>query len=73
MPLKMDPDPDLNPDLDLDPPIFVFDLQDADKKLPVIFKKNLYCFLLFKVHLHHLSKIKSQKDSRKSRLFLLFC
>ncbi len=33
----MDPDPDADPALDLDPAIFVIDLQDANKKL---FKKG---------------------------------
>jgi hypothetical protein len=49
----MDPDPD--------PAIFVIDLQDASKKL--IFQHNFFCLLLFEgtVHLHHFSKIKSQK------------
>jgi len=39
--------------MDPDPAIFVIDLQDA----------SAYYFL--KVHLHHFSKIKSQKESQK--------
>jgi hypothetical protein len=58
----MDPDPDS--DADPDPAIFVTDLQDANKKL--IKKKNSAYYFL-KVHLHHFSKIKSQKMS-KSRI-----
>jgi hypothetical protein len=46
----MDPDPD--------PAIFVIDLQDANKKL-------LSAYYLLKVHLHHFSKIKSQKEVTK--------
>jgi len=42
-------------DPDPDPAIFVIDLQDANKKL-----KKVFHFL--KVHLHHSSKIKSQKE-----------
>jgi uncharacterized membrane protein YiaA len=37
-------------------PVFVIDLQDANKKLSF----SAYYFL--KVHLHHFSKIKSQKE-----------
>ncbi len=54
----MDPDPD--------PAIFVIDLQDASKKL-------IFCHAIFsadyflRVHLHHFSKIKSQKESQISR------
>ncbi len=44
--------------LDPDPAIFIIDLQHAGKKL--IF--SAYYFL--KVHLHHFSKIKSQKESQ---------
>ncbi len=46
---------------DPDLAIFVIDLQDANKKL---FFKNV-CLLLFKVHLHYFSKIKSLKKSQK--------
>jgi hypothetical protein len=45
----------MDPDLDPDPAIFIIDLQDANKKLI-----SAYYFL--KVHLHHFSKIKSQKE-----------
>jgi hypothetical protein len=33
----MDPDSDPNPDADPDPALFIIDLQDANKKLPVMF------------------------------------
>jgi hypothetical protein len=46
----------MDPDSDPDPAIFVTDLQDASKKL--IF--SAYYFL--KLHLHHFSKIKEQKE-----------
>jgi hypothetical protein len=46
--------------MDPDPAIFVIDIQDASKKL---IKKSVYNFL--KVHLHHFSKIKSQKEVTK--------
>ncbi len=49
----VDPDPD--------PAIFVIDLQDASKKL-ILHNFSAYYFL--KVHLHHFSKIKSQKESQ---------
>jgi hypothetical protein len=49
-------------DPDLDPAIFVIDLQDASKKL--IFKHNFSAYYFLKVHLHHFSKIKSQKESQ---------
>ncbi len=44
---------------------FIIDLQDANKKL-MFFKKFFY-LLLFEgtVHLHHFSKIKSQKEFTK--------
>jgi hypothetical protein len=48
----------MDPDLDPDPAIFVINLQDANKKL-----FSAYYFL--KVHLHHFSKIKSQKEVTK--------
>jgi hypothetical protein len=41
--------------MDPDTAIFVIDLQDANKKL----KKKVF---LFDGHLHHFSKIKSQKE-----------
>jgi hypothetical protein len=46
---------------DPDPAIFVIDLQDASKKLNFNTIFSAYYFL--KVHLHHFSKIKSQKGS----------
>jgi hypothetical protein len=61
-----DPDPDLQihaSDLDPDPAIFVLDLQNAIKKLS--FLPKFFCLLLFEgtfTHLHHFSKIKSQKE-----------
>ena len=51
--------------LDPDPAIFVIDLQDASKKL--IFKTIFSAYYFLKVHLHHISKIKSQKESQNSR------
>jgi hypothetical protein len=53
----MDPDPDLA--------IFVIDLQDASKKL--IFNIIFSAYYFLKVHLHHFSKIKSQKESQTRR------
>jgi hypothetical protein len=58
----MDPDPD--------PAIFVIDLKDANKKLKFLKSYSAYYFL--KEHLHHFSKIKSQKEVKESRFFLLF-
>jgi len=49
----MDPDPD--------PSIFVTDLQDASKKL--IFNTIFSAYDFLKLHLHHFSKIKIQKES----------
>jgi hypothetical protein len=47
--------------MDPDPAIFVIDLQDASKELiNTIFS----AFYFLKVHLHHFSKIKSQKESQ---------
>jgi hypothetical protein len=53
----MDPDPD--------PATFVIDLQDACKKL--IFNTIFSAYYFLKVHLHHFSKIKSQKESQNRR------
>ncbi len=53
----MDPDPDTA--------IFVIDLQDASKKL--IFNTIFSAYYFLKVHLHHFSKIKSQKESQNRR------
>jgi hypothetical protein len=47
----------------LDPAVFVIDLQDASKKL--IFNTIFSAYYFLKVHLHHFSKIKSQKGSQK--------
>jgi hypothetical protein len=47
----MDLDPD--PDADLDPAIFVSDLQDVNK--------NFFAYYFLKIHLHHFSK-KPQKS-----------
>ncbi len=46
--------------LDPDPAIFVIDLQDISKKL--IFEHNFSAYYFLKLHLHHFSKIKSQKE-----------
>ena len=48
--------------MDPDPAIFVIDLQDASKKL--IFNTIFSAYYFLKVHLHHFSKIKSQKESQ---------
>ncbi len=53
----IDPDPD--------PAIFVIDLQDASKKQ--IFNRIISAYYVLKVHLHHFSKIKSQKESQNRR------
>jgi hypothetical protein len=50
-------------DPDADPAIFVIDLQDANKKL--ILKKSFSTYYFLKAHLHHFSKIKSQKEVTK--------
>jgi hypothetical protein len=59
----MDPDPDS--DSDPDPSIFVIDLQDANKQQ--FLKKSFHAFNFLKVLLHHLSKIKSQKEVTKQK------
>jgi hypothetical protein len=53
----VDPDPD--------PAIFVIGLQDVSKKL--IINKNFFAYYFLKVHLHHFSKIKCQKESQNRR------
>jgi hypothetical protein len=53
----------MDPDADPDPAIFVIDLQDANKKTNLL--KKVVFLLLFKVHLHHFSEIKSQKEVTK--------
>jgi hypothetical protein len=52
----MDPDAGA----DLDPAIFVSDLQDVNKKL--IFSKSFFAYYFLKVHLHQFSKIKSYEE-----------
>ncbi len=52
--------------LDPDLAIFVIDLQDASKKQ--IFYTFFSAYYLLKLHLHHFSKIKSQKKSPYSRI-----
>ncbi len=59
--------------MDPDPAVFVIDLQDASKKL--IFNTIFSAYYFLKVHFHHFSKIKSQKESQNRRnpgFFLLF-
>ncbi len=51
--------------LDPGPAIFVNDLQDVSKKL--IFNTIFSAYYFLKVHLHHFSKIKSQKEPQNSR------
>ena len=58
----MDPDPDSDPVPDAYPDPSI-DLQDANKKL--MFKKKVFCILLFEGTLHHFSKLKSQKEVTK--------
>jgi hypothetical protein len=53
----MDPDSDL--DAELDPAIFVSDLQDINKKIFLLIR------VLFEVHLHHFSTIKTHKEVTK--------
>jgi hypothetical protein len=53
----------MDPDADRDPAILIIDRQDANKKL--IFKKSFSAYHFLKVHSHHFSKIKSQKEVRK--------
>ncbi len=51
--------------MDPDPAILFIDLQDANKKL--IFNTLFSTYYFLKIHLHHFSKIKSQKESQNSR------
>ncbi len=51
--------------MDPDPSIFVIDLQDASKKL--FFNTTFSAYDFLKLHLHHFSKIKIQKESQNSR------
>ncbi len=60
--------------MDPDPAIFVIDLQEASKKL--IFNTIFSAYYFLKVHLHHFSKIKSQKEPQNSRnqgFYYYFC
>jgi hypothetical protein len=59
----------MDPALDPAPAIFLFDLQDANKKTNNNKKISAYYFL--KVQLHHFSKIKSQKEV-EIKIFLNF-
>jgi hypothetical protein len=62
----MDPEPDPRIQImepDPDPATFVIDIQDANKKLIFLLSFSAYFFL--KVHLHHFSKMKSQKEVTK--------
>jgi hypothetical protein len=47
--------------MDLDPAIFITDLQDANKN------KSFSAYYFMKAHLHHFSKIKIKKKSQSSR------
>ncbi len=63
----MDPDPDPRIRiLDLDPSIFVINLQDASKKL--IFNAIFSAYDFLKLHLYHFSKIKIQKESQNTEI-----
>ena len=60
--------------MDPDPAIFVIDLQHASKKL--IFNIIFSAYYFLKEHLHHFSKIKSQKESQNIRnqgFYYYFC
>jgi hypothetical protein len=52
-------------DPDLDPAIFIIELQEASKKLIFYTIFSAYDFL--KLHLHHFSKIKIIKESQNIR------
>ncbi len=57
-----------------DSTLFVSEIQDATKI--IFFSLNFYAYSLWKVHLHHFSKINSHKEVAKpcnSKVFLLFC
>jgi hypothetical protein len=56
--------------MDPDPAIFVIDFQDASKKL--IFNTIFSAYYFLKVHLHHFSKIKSQKEPQNNRNKVFF-
>jgi hypothetical protein len=59
----MDPDPDA----DLDPSIFIIDLQDANKKF--IFLKKFSCILLFEGTFTSFFKNKKSKRSLRNQGF----
>ncbi len=52
----------MDPESDQGPPIFVIDLQDANKKQ---FFKSFSAYYFLMVNLHHFSKTKSQKEVTK--------
>ncbi len=54
----MDPDSEPDPDADLDPAIFVSELQDVNKKW-------FFTYSFLEQHLHNFSKIKSHKGVTK--------
>ncbi len=56
----------MDPDPDSDPAIFASDRKDGNEK---IIKKKFLCLLLFKIHLHHFSKIEEVTKRQKSRFF----
>ncbi len=53
----------MDPDADLDPAIFVIDLQDTNKKLILLTK--FFCLLLLEGTFTSFSKIKSPKEVTK--------
>jgi len=53
-----------------DPAIFVIDLQDAIRKLS--FKTIFSTDYFLKVHLHHFSKIRSQKNHKIVKIKVFF-
>jgi hypothetical protein len=62
----MDPDPGV----DMDPAIFVIELQDANKKL--IFLKQFFCLLLFECTFTSFFKDKKYKKESKIVGFKVF-
>jgi hypothetical protein len=59
----MDPDSDSDPDGDVDPTIFVIDLQDANKKLIL---EKFFCLLYFEGTFTSFFKDKKSKRSHKT-------
>jgi hypothetical protein len=55
----------MDPDSDPDPPIFVIDLQEANKKL--IFLTKFFCLLLFEGTGTFTSFIKNKKSKRSNK------